>query len=246
VILIDELDRCRPTYAIEMLEAIKHWFCVPNVVFVLAMDREQLSHSIRAVYGQGFDVDGYFLRFFHLLEQMPSLNETGGVYQKELMTVEFFRQMGIPKEYLPYLDGGKSPLFLFINNIDCLNLRECQKIYAEWKSISLLNKEVDPWITFIFCFLKVKYPSDYARNFVNFLCENANLSQHYTITRRSIDNMTNWLADNYTKHSCVLDFFKDRDAGKKPMEALPKATLKKLFKDPKLNDELRLVDIELK
>ena len=64
VIMIDELDRCRPNYAIELLEAAKHLFSVDHVVFVLAINREQLAHSIKAVYGSGFDSDEYLRRFF--------------------------------------------------------------------------------------------------------------------------------------------------------------------------------------
>ena len=64
-IFIDELDRCRPTYAIEMLETIKHIFDLKGVVFVVATDREQLQHSIRAIYGDGFDSQRYLERFFH-------------------------------------------------------------------------------------------------------------------------------------------------------------------------------------
>ncbi len=46
VFFIDEMDRCRPTYAIELLERIKHFFDVEGIVFVLAMDKTQLGHSI--------------------------------------------------------------------------------------------------------------------------------------------------------------------------------------------------------
>ncbi|WP_052205946.1 KAP family P-loop NTPase fold protein [Pantoea rodasii] len=63
-IFIDELDRCRPTYAIEMLETIKHIFDIKNVVFVVATDRDQLQHSIKAIYGAGFDSRLYLDRFF--------------------------------------------------------------------------------------------------------------------------------------------------------------------------------------
>jgi len=63
-VLIDELDRCRPTYAIEMLEQVKHLFDIENTIFVIATDGDQLSHSIRAVYGEGFDGKKYLLRFF--------------------------------------------------------------------------------------------------------------------------------------------------------------------------------------
>lgn len=63
-IFIDELDRCRPTYAIEMLETIKHIFDMKNVVFIVATDKGQLQHSIRAIYGAEFDSRLYLDRFF--------------------------------------------------------------------------------------------------------------------------------------------------------------------------------------
>jgi len=64
-IFIDELDRCRPTFAIEMLETVKHIFDIENVVFVISTDKDQLEHSIRAVYGTGFDSRLYLDRFFN-------------------------------------------------------------------------------------------------------------------------------------------------------------------------------------
>jgi hypothetical protein len=66
VIFIDELDRCRPTYAIELLERIKHLFNIKRLVFVLSTDTEQLSHSICAVYGNNFDAKKYLNRFIDL------------------------------------------------------------------------------------------------------------------------------------------------------------------------------------
>ena len=52
VIIIDELDRCRPDYAVRTLEAIKHFFNIPNVVFILAIDREQIESAISVLYGK--------------------------------------------------------------------------------------------------------------------------------------------------------------------------------------------------
>ena len=60
--IVDELDRCRPTFAVETLERIKHLFGVKNVVFLLGADCEQLKHCIRAVYGD-IDADNYLHRF---------------------------------------------------------------------------------------------------------------------------------------------------------------------------------------
>ncbi|PBQ22005.1 P-loop ATPase [Pseudomonas congelans] len=63
-IFIDELDRCRPTFAIELLERIKHLFDVSDCKFIIATDTQQLSHAIRAVYGAGFGSEKYLKRFF--------------------------------------------------------------------------------------------------------------------------------------------------------------------------------------
>jgi KAP family P-loop domain len=71
VIVIDELDRCRPTYAVQLLERIKHLFDVEGVVFVLGIDREQLSHSIKALYGSEFEAKGYLKRFIDLDYRLP-------------------------------------------------------------------------------------------------------------------------------------------------------------------------------
>jgi len=64
-VLIDELDRCRPSYAIELLENIKHIFEIPGIVFVIATDSKQLAHSINAVYGNDFASERYLKRFFN-------------------------------------------------------------------------------------------------------------------------------------------------------------------------------------
>ncbi|QUX90256.1 NTPase KAP [Marinomonas sp. A3A] len=64
-IFIDELDRCRPSYAVEMLETIKHIFDIQGIVFVVATDTEQLQHAVKAIYGEGFDARLYLGRFFN-------------------------------------------------------------------------------------------------------------------------------------------------------------------------------------
>lgn len=63
-VIIDELDRCRPSYAVEMLEAVKHIFDITGVYFIIATDTEQLQHAIKVVYGEEFDAQTYLSRFF--------------------------------------------------------------------------------------------------------------------------------------------------------------------------------------
>lgn len=70
---IDELDRCRPTFAIELLEVIKHLFNIHNFVFIISIDKEQLSHSVSTIYGQNMDTLGYLRRFFDLDYKLPKI-----------------------------------------------------------------------------------------------------------------------------------------------------------------------------
>lgn len=76
-VFVDELDRCRPTYAVSVLERVKHLFDVPNVIFVFATNADELTHTIRAVYGIGFDAERYLLRFFDRTYQFdpPSVRQ---------------------------------------------------------------------------------------------------------------------------------------------------------------------------
>lgn len=65
IIFVDELDRCRPDYAVKLLETIKHFFDVNGIVFVLGIDRDQLSHSVKCLYGSEMNADGYLKRFIN-------------------------------------------------------------------------------------------------------------------------------------------------------------------------------------
>ncbi|MCT9017046.1 KAP family NTPase [Cupriavidus gilardii] len=71
---VDELDRCRPNYAIELLETVKHLFGVNGVYFVIATDTEQLCASVNAVYGERFSADKYLRRFLHAEYTFPTLD----------------------------------------------------------------------------------------------------------------------------------------------------------------------------
>ncbi|MHA6823881.1 KAP family P-loop NTPase fold protein [Ralstonia pseudosolanacearum] len=71
VIIIDELDRCRPAFAVRLLERIKHYFDVPNLVFVLIMNRRQLETAVKGVYGAETDAATYLGKFLHLSLALP-------------------------------------------------------------------------------------------------------------------------------------------------------------------------------
>jgi len=73
LVFIDELDRCRPLYAIELLENIKHMFGIEKLIFVLSLDKKQLSESIKSQYGN-IDTDNYLRRFIDLEYELSNPN----------------------------------------------------------------------------------------------------------------------------------------------------------------------------
>lgn len=76
VIFIDELDRCRPSYAVRLLERIEHYFINDRITFVFSVNLEQLQHTIKNFYGNDFDACRYMDRFFDLRLSLPHANLT--------------------------------------------------------------------------------------------------------------------------------------------------------------------------
>lgn len=72
--LIDELDRCRPDYAISYLETIKHIFNVKGVVFLVAADRRQLENSAKTAFGADLDFEEYYRKFIHREVTLPNIS----------------------------------------------------------------------------------------------------------------------------------------------------------------------------
>lgn len=63
-IIIDELDRCKPTNVIRLLEEIKHFYNHDALTFIISADLKQLGNTIRKMYGEDFDAELYMQRFF--------------------------------------------------------------------------------------------------------------------------------------------------------------------------------------
>ena len=84
IVFIDELDRCRPTFAVELLESIKHYFSDDRIIFVMSMNKAQLIHTISNYYGEGFDSDSYLNKFFDMNIRLP-----------EADTKAYFRELNI-------------------------------------------------------------------------------------------------------------------------------------------------------
>ena len=74
IFVIDELDRCRPSFAVELLEVVKHYFMRDDVTFIITTNVNQLSHTIKKYYGSDFDGYAYLNKFFDFIFGLSNIN----------------------------------------------------------------------------------------------------------------------------------------------------------------------------
>ena len=73
LIIIDELDRARPDHAVHFLEDMKHFFDIKNVIFLFAVNRNQIETTVKCLYGQSLDFNGYYRKFFKQEIDLPDI-----------------------------------------------------------------------------------------------------------------------------------------------------------------------------
>lgn len=77
VIIIDELDRCKPNFSTAILETIKHIFDTKNVYFILVTNTKQLRASINHIYGYSLDSQKYLDKFIKYTITLPDTFKNG-------------------------------------------------------------------------------------------------------------------------------------------------------------------------
>lgn len=125
VFIVDELDRCRPDYALSLLEVIKHFFSVSNVHFVLGVNLTALGNSVRSRYGAGIDAAQYLQKFVQLNMVLPKVTEPDGTGCTALRYFEAVApRYGFTKGVI---DEIKVPLDIVSSNRQ-ISLRDVERI----------------------------------------------------------------------------------------------------------------------
>jgi molybdopterin-guanine dinucleotide biosynthesis protein len=166
IIIIDELDRCRPTYAVQLLERIKHLFDVEGVVFVLGIDRKQLSHSVKALYGSEFDATGYLKRFIDMdyLLPEPSLEcYCSYLFERFGITSLMEKRQGLSKN--SQTDCIDLKLYLgYLMSSAKMNLRNQEQVVSRLRVVLQTistNEKIYPITLSILLFLREYDPEKY-------------------------------------------------------------------------------------
>lgn len=143
-VLVDELDRCRPTYAIEMLETIKHFFSLDDYIFVVATDTNQLSHSIKAVYGSEFDGTEYLSRFFNRSAALPEPDK--GLFAKLLVQDTLLENRKQDISTFDCLEYSADYLSRLLNEVSImynLSLRRMEQVFRKFESCILYELDTE-------------------------------------------------------------------------------------------------------
>jgi len=165
VIFVDELDRCRPTYAIALLERIKNIFDVSGLVFVLSVDLEQLAHSIEAVYGQNFDAREYLKRFIDIDYSLSPPKRKGFIsHLFATYGIETFFEKRRKNSSLQYESEHLFNTFEILSEWEKMSLREIEQIFGQIHLVlraTPRNKFLFPALVVFLVVLKRKQPKTY-------------------------------------------------------------------------------------
>lgn len=127
IFIVDELDRCNPHYAVMVLERIKHLFSIPQIVFVLAIDKEQLCNSIKGYYGSDrIDAAEYLRRFIDIEYTLPSPDYRSFI-KVELERLDFQALFKVSRKMNTWEEAITSILVSFAEKSH-LSLRQVQKM----------------------------------------------------------------------------------------------------------------------
>jgi hypothetical protein len=142
VFIVDELDRCKPGFSIKLIERIKHFFDIPNIVFILATNKSQLEESINSFYGFK-SANSYLEKFIDLNIKFP---------RREV------------DEYTKVIDSFSKKFDMKLNEKDIvmlsgvfnLNSRDLNKILQTIALMGSCNEKVSQALAFIYLALTQK------------------------------------------------------------------------------------------
>lgn len=244
VVVVDELDRCKPTFVIQTLEVVKHLFDINNIVFLFAVDIQQLSHSISSVYGQDFDSAGYLCRFFDYIAKMPEAD----ISQYVLESISNIENLKDFADFSIYNPDYQKPFHEILKNFfkDIyfafeFSLRDLDTVIQSYKIMVnnfLFNyTDVSAHMIYIF-FLSMKYklPKLFLSIIVNLSSQNttnndANYQklQKYFINNPNITAAIKWINQKNILLDCSFNIPNNKTKSFKITKCLNVNTLKVIF-----------------
>lgn len=185
VFVIDELDRCRPDYALEVLEVIKHFFSVPHVHFILGINSTVLENSVKARYGVEIDATAYLRKFISFSVNLP---KHIGDREKTPNILAYVDFLGNTMQIPPHLLGEiRQQLQIFSRNTD-ISIRDINKIMSR---ANLLPSEAQDknthlgWrIVALTLIITIEIRPDYLKKMISRNLSEAELEQYFGASKK--------------------------------------------------------------
>ncbi|MCK9170000.1 MAG: KAP family NTPase [Treponema sp.] len=166
IIIIDELDRCTPSYAIRFLEIMKHFFEVDGIVFVLAIDKNSLCEFIKKEYGTGIDPDGYLRKIINIQYSLKiaDFSNVKRLFLQRNKILELNTR--ISDSYTGDFFGKYAKFFANFYNLsvrDILRITDSMNLFMKiiGRDLDQQISDFTPYFLFIFV-LKIKRPFQFA------------------------------------------------------------------------------------
>ena len=225
VFIIDELDRCRPNYSVEVLEQIKHFFSVEGIVFVLSIDKSHLASAVKGFYGSDqINTDEYLRRFIDLEYSIPQ--PSSKKYSSYLFQYYSFNDF--------FSSSERRTFHQFQNDADSLltmaellftksnaTLRQQEKIFGQTRLILqtfLPNQYTFPHLLFLLIYIKTMNNEVYskierklfsiqqlAEFFEDVLLSDSN--NFYSLNTVYIEAIFLHFYNNYKRHGALMKLF---------------------------------------
>lgn len=162
IFIVDELDRCRPNYSVEVLEQIKHFFSVSGIVFVLSIDKNHLASAVKGFYGsEQIDSNEYLRRFIDLEYSIPKPSTKDFI--KYLFEYYSFKDFFSSQERMQFRELHSDSVN-FTSMADFLltksnaTLRQQERIFALTRLVLCsfkINEYTFPHLLFLLVYLKI-------------------------------------------------------------------------------------------
>ena len=193
IVMVDELDRCRPDYAISYLETIKHIFDIHGMVFILAVDHSQLQATAKSLFGTEMNFDEYLRKF---VQRRVSLPEIETDEDRNGVISHYLEKYLYDEKRKAYFKGSGWAMIEEIFTLCRPNLRQSQEIFriiAHTMPRSRGAHFDTPSFSWSVCVVYLSVISVMQPEFFRRIIRNANNFQHIC------ENLDNHL--KYFKHS---------------------------------------------
>jgi len=232
IFIIDELDRCRPNYSVEVLEQIKHFFSVSGIVFVLSIDKKHLASAVKGFYGsEQIDSNEYLRRFIDLEYSIPKPSTKNFIkYLFEYYSFKDFFSSQERMQYRELQDDSQNFLLMaeFLLTKSNSTLRQQERIFALTR-LALCSFKINEYtfshILYLLVYIKIMQDDLFQKIDKNELTLQelsdafgdlmfSELKDSNWLNLGYVEALLLWFYNNNREYPSKVDFFKKDEEGK--------------------------------